>query len=448
VQDPQVGPLIIVLDALDECAESDFEDLVRNIKNQFHNNQSSCFKLKYLLTARPYEQIVSKFQHPLDGFPYVRIPGEDKSEDISKEVNYVIRCRAERLADEKGLTDEVKDHLEQKLLGIPHRTYLWVYLVFDFLAKEVFKKTTGGIDSILKTMPKNVYQAYEQILDKSKDHQTVQKALKIILAASRPLTISEMNVALNMDVTLKSIHDLDLEQNKDFKERLRSCCGLFVSIHHGKVYFLHQTAREFLLALPSPANATTPSREHWQHSITNRDAHNVLAEICVVYLDLLNPNDISDSSLTDDNDKADQFPHPYVLLGYSANNWGAHFCEACVSDEADIIPSTLRICNPDSRSYLTWFRIYRRNTYGCPKPVTSLLTSSYFGHEAVVRLLLEKGADLEAKDKKHGKTPLSLASEYGHEAVVRLLLKKGADLEAKDKKYSETPLSWASRSGY
>jgi ankyrin repeat protein len=47
------------------------------------------------------------------------------------------------------------------------------------------------------------------------------------------------------------------------------------------------------------------------------------------------------------------------------------------------------------------------------------------GCEAVVKLLLDKGADLQSKDK-YGRTPLSWAAEKGHEAVVKLLLKKGA----------------------
>ena len=49
-----------------------------------------------------------------------------------------------------------------------------------------------------------------------------------------------------------------------------------------------------------------------------------------------------------------------------------------------------------------------------------------------MRLLLDKGADFEAKDK-WGQTPLSWAAENGHEATVRLLLDKGADFEAKDR---------------
>ena len=37
-----------------------------------------------------------------------------------------------------------------------------------------------------------------------------------------------------------------------------------------------------------------------------------------------------------------------------------------------------------------------------------------------MKLLLEKGAELESKDN-YGRAPLSLAAEKGHEAVVKLL---------------------------
>ncbi|KAH7011804.1 ankyrin repeat-containing domain protein [Ilyonectria destructans] len=42
------------------------------------------------------------------------------------------------------------------------------------------------------------------------------------------------------------------------------------------------------------------------------------------------------------------------------------------------------------------------------------------GRVAVVQLLLEKGADIEAKDN-HGQTPLSWAAENEHAAVIQLL---------------------------
>ena len=46
----------------------------------------------------------------------------------------------------------------------------------------------------------------------------------------------------------------------------------------------------------------------------------------------------------------------------------------------------------------------------------------------MVELLLQKGAKVESKDD-FGKTPLSIAAGNGHEAVVELLLQNGAELE-------------------
>ena len=65
------------------------------------------------------------------------------------------------------------------------------------------------------------------------------------------------------------------------------------------------------------------------------------------------------------------------------------------------------------------------------------------GHEAVVKLLLEQGADLESRDISFRQTPLSWAAKNGHEAMVKLLLEHGANLESKDNIYGRTPLLWA-----
>jgi ankyrin repeat protein len=47
-----------------------------------------------------------------------------------------------------------------------------------------------------------------------------------------------------------------------------------------------------------------------------------------------------------------------------------------------------------------------------------------------------------------GQTPLSRATRNGHEAVVKLLLEKGTDVESKDRYYGQTPLLWAAWNGY
>jgi ankyrin repeat protein len=58
---------------------------------------------------------------------------------------------------------------------------------------------------------------------------------------------------------------------------------------------------------------------------------------------------------------------------------------------------------------------------------TPLWWAAEKGREAVVKLLLEKGADVESEDRYYGHTPLSRAARGVYEAVVKLLLEKGAE---------------------
>jgi ankyrin repeat protein len=78
---------------------------------------------------------------------------------------------------------------------------------------------------------------------------------------------------------------------------------------------------------------------------------------------------------------------------------------------------------------------------------TPLMTAAWFGNEAIVKALLEKGAALERRDAQ-GRTPLLLAIENGEysgeKRTALFLIQKGADIHAKDGQ-GNTPLILASR---
>jgi ankyrin repeat protein len=425
IQDANAGSVTIVLDALDECAESEMNDLMRHIEIQVRNSESGNAKLKLFMTSRPYEHVVSELHSLSKDFPQIRIPGEDESGTISQEVNCVVRYRVDQFAEEKKLSDETKTCLADQLLKMEHRTYLWVYLVFDYLKDFYFKKTPKGMASTFVTLPKSVDQAYEQILSKSTDHLMVRKALTIILAATRPLTLSEMSVAMEIDEKTKSVDDLDLEQEHDFKSRLRSWCGLFVSVYHGRIYFLHQTAREFLLAERVASNKIQKELV-WHGFATMGDAHTVLAECCVRFLGFF---DVGGSPTTDQvqNIKSNAF------FKYSAKYWGLHLGKSKICDdgEAAIAPLTFKLSDPHSKVYPIWSRIYwggwQGNHQQRSKFSTRLMVACSFGHIAVAKRSLEEGADVNAQGGHYG-SALQAALHGGHEQIVRLLIDKGADV--------------------
>jgi hypothetical protein len=129
VQDANAGPVTIVLDAWDECAESGTNDLMRNLRSQVRDAESSNAKLKLLMTSRPYEHVVSELYSPSEAFPRICIPGEDELETISQGVNCVVQHRVDQFAKERGLSDEIKTCLEEEMLKMEHRTYSWTYIV-------------------------------------------------------------------------------------------------------------------------------------------------------------------------------------------------------------------------------------------------------------------------------------------------------------------------------
>src|SRR5262249_18594451 len=69
-----------------------------------------------------------------------------------------------------------------------------------------------------------------------------------------------------------------------------------------------------------------------------------------------------------------------------------------------------------------------------------------FGRTSVVEFLLDNGVGrvrLDARLKHDGQTGLHWAAYGGHADIVRLLLEHGAPVGARDQNYDGTPLDWA-----
>ena len=76
-----------------------------------------------------------------------------------------------------------------------------------------------------------------------------------------------------------------------------------------------------------------------------------------------------------------------------------------------------------------------------------LISAAGQGDIGTVRKLLERGANVNTRDKESGWTPLMSAALFGSIDIIKLLMERGAHVNAQDK-FSWTPLMIASRSGH
>jgi ankyrin repeat protein len=83
---------------------------------------------------------------------------------------------------------------------------------------------------------------------------------------------------------------------------------------------------------------------------------------------------------------------------------------------------------------------------GTTKISPGLCAAAYFSLIETAKLLLEKGANIEAKTSD-GRTALYVAASNKHDAVVKLLLERGANIEVEDQN-GETPLYIAYANGH
>ena len=438
--DSEAGEIVCILDAIDECEESGRYNVINAVNTFYSDTVSSSnqnvSKLKFLITSRPYVHIQRQFMALTRNFPTIHLRGEEESDAIGREIDTVIKWRVSKLGPELGLDESEQYTVEKELSSMTHRTYLWLTLILNVIRNEI-GLTKKKLQRIVGTIPETVEQAYEAILSRANDQKRARKLLHIVVAAVRPLSLHEMNIALAIEDHHRSYEDLDLEKEATFGTTVRNLCGLFVSIIDERVYLIHQTAKEFLVATDE-----THARG-WKHSLVPVESELLLSKICVTYLMFhVFEEEHSWDPFSTVRLNIESLVNIHHLLGYAARFWPEHFRKAQSRATNQLISSALDICDTQCRRFQIWARFQWKALQGLhfkQHRKYSTLLASHFGHETVVKLLLDKNqADINSKDD-HSRTPLSRAAENGSEEVVRLLLDHNADVESKDG-YGRTPL--------
>lgn len=443
--DPSAGNVICILDALDECKQSDRDKLIRMLENFYRSSlgkSKTGSRLKFLVTSRPYDYIERQFRKLTNQIPTIRLAGEKESELISREIGVVIKAKVEDIAEELNLSEEVKLSLHKRLSEVPNRTYLWLHLIFDQL-KEALGRTKKKLLNVIDKLPKTVEQAYEEMLVRCTEEEEARRVLQIIVAAKRPLTLCEIDVALEIRPNLTSYAELDLEGDANREQWIRKSCGLFVSIVDSRIYLIHQTAKEFLIRQKDEQYGP----KGWRHSVDLQQSHRMLSEICITHLLLLRayvtPYD-GDGSIRRWHSQVIQVAEDdpkkhasFAFLDYSAKHWVTHVQQASISD-IDWLEKASKLCESGNGFGPYWVSINWRSYYlrdvnqGIvyrPQNQSALYWAAFFGLKEVVQCLLDFGMDADVRGRYLGNA-LQAAAYGGYGKVMGQLLNAGADINA------------------
>ena len=464
--DPEAKDVTCVLDALDECRPSDRKILIAMLSNFYAQTSAaeatkrSSSRFKILVTSRPYDDIEIDFLRGLENLPTIRLRGEDENDQISSEIDTVIRMRVDRLARDLLLDDQTKGKLETKLLEMEHHTYLWLHLATESVY-DTYRHSLRPEHASISLLPSSVEDAYEKILNRVSEGQKdmVKKILLIIVGARRPLTIDEMAIALGIAISTepKSLSKVQLDTMR-LKARIRDWCGLFVFINHERIYLIHQTAKEFLVC----TGESVLPLFGWSQCLHALEVEKEMAQICTEYLLLgevvsLAPrplHKLEEGHYRRVSDVCIRALDPFLV--YAAQYWPSHLRDANLSEEQEVVASAKALYDTRSSVYALWFTIFWNSrpdkVPGRPPEFNEVHLAAILGHSQILRAMLksEQCPGINNLDST-GRTALVWSCGRGDAEIVRILLEHGAVTNAQAFEVVESaylPLSIAASYGY
>lgn len=228
LQHPKLRNAYLIIDALDECLAR-LPQLLHLIK-EFSSHQ----KIKWIVSSR---NVVS-IEEILGGISQEKamVSLELNQDSVSAAVAVYIGQKVDELSELKRFDEnrrkEIKDYLSQHADG----TFLWVALVCQNLKKAPYRPTKK-----MRDFPPGLRPLYQRMLEQAfhqDHHDACGPVLRHMLTVYEPLTLSELS-----SLTVE-IEDLSPEEVKTVVQ----LCGSFLTLRAGKIYFVHQSAKDFLLS--------------------------------------------------------------------------------------------------------------------------------------------------------------------------------------------------------
>ncbi|KAM6484132.1 hypothetical protein HDV62DRAFT_379491 [Trichoderma sp. SZMC 28011] len=416
--------VFIIIDALDECQNSD-GSRQKFLTELFSLQEKSGCNL--FMTSRVIPEIVDRFNKTS-----ISLEIRASTEDIERYLKGNTGQLPAFVHQSQGLQQMIAAEISKAVDGMFLLAQIYLNSLNDKMTPKAMKnalnsfhKPISGLDEAEKTGV--LAHAYEQAMLRINGQQSgfkelAHNVLLWIVCAERQLTTTEVQHALAVEIDELEI---DKENLPSIQDMVSVCAGLVtVDYESSIIRLVHYTTQEYF----------SQTRKRWFP-----DSDTIMTDICASYL-LFKAfeNGVCLPKAFSERLKL------YPLYNYAAHNWGHHARKASKPSHRVMrilecetkMHASIQVLVKDAYCLENLNNWEQKPTFG----MTSLHLGAYFGLEETVKTLLKKPIDVNKLDE-YGSTALSWSAGSGHEnvAVMELLLAAGADIDVRDG-YGRTPL--------
>ncbi|KAG7063385.1 Vegetative incompatibility protein HET-E-1 [Colletotrichum scovillei] len=312
--DPIMNGVLLIVDALDECVEG------RQKLLDFICERSNNSRAKWIVSSRNWPEIETNLERITERTSALSL--ELNSDLVAHAVRTYIRRRVDKLAEKQPYHGdlELRSHVEEYLNKNSSDTFLWVALVCDALRQDNILRRAHviGPKGVLQTFPKGLDKLYKrmfQYISGAMDADLCKDVLAVIAILERSVTSLElcsiMGLSQHFDGKVETLQDAV------------RCCGSFLSLRGGTIYFVHQSAQDFLLNKEGDAfDSIFPDGVediHWAVCLRSMDAISK-----IVRREIYELQDVGVAR----NDTTVLNPDPLASVAYSCAYWMKHLEES------------------------------------------------------------------------------------------------------------------------
>lgn len=246
LRDPSLRKTNFLIDALDECV-TDLPQLLDLIAQK----SSGYPRVKWIVSSRNWPEIEERLETATEK---ARLSLELNAQSVTAAVNVYIRHKVLYLSRLKQYDSKTETAVQDYLSSNANGTFLWVALVCQALADPNVRKRHSLAK--LRKFPPGLDSLYARMMEQighSEDADLCKQILAVATIVRRPVSLDELTSLVEMPD--------DVSDDLGSLEEIVKLCGSFLTLREQTIYFVHQSAKDFLLGKASDKTANKASQD-------------------------------------------------------------------------------------------------------------------------------------------------------------------------------------------